>query len=316
LALIVCGVVDTALTQINAAIALGCATSDTDTFNSVISFFLGPQPVFVNVDLDSLNYVHDVQVAPSPDSGDYPKVNVALDCPMVDHVTVDPAAASTSVGQTIALSAAAYYSGDNGLIKSSALNFEWEPDPDGVTSVDPLIQTWMSVADVEGNTAGGPVNVTATETVSTKFGTSQVMVGTSYAGTAPSASANFGGAPYCNYTATLTNIQMSLNFDLTEGTILAGQISDVMTETNTDCPYGTIAPNVNAYAISSATLSNNNISATFTPSASNEPLGTATFQGTLSGATITGTLTFQRPDTTAPILAWTVVAQAQLTQQK
>lgn len=118
-----------------------------------------------------------------------------------------------------------------------------------------------------------------------------------FTGSAPDNTVYYGGAPYCPYSGTLSLITLALGIDPAAGTVNSGQVTTRFTETVLNgCNVTTGPPTDNVFTLSSATLNGNQISAVFTGAAANSLLlsSTATFTGTISGNTITGTLNITR----------------------
>lgn len=113
---------------------------------------------------------------PQPD-GDYAGIDVDLPCPNVDHITVSPTPVSIPVNGTCDLTAPANDS--LGIILfSSAFNYSWNSDTPSVATVANNVSgaSPSGTATVTGVSGGGPVNIEATETTSSKIGTASVTI--------------------------------------------------------------------------------------------------------------------------------------------
>jgi hypothetical protein len=110
----------------------------------------------------------------------------------------------------------------------------------------------------------------------------------------------FGGAPWCSYQVTLTDIEM----DVVVG---AGNASGQVTCWSIEQPLNNCTtlyypPNLHTYSATDATVSGDQITITFSPAAENLPLCSLVFNGTrLDNRSIAGTLSWHRIDQLPPL---------------
>jgi hypothetical protein len=131
----------------------------------------------------------------------------------------------------------------------------------------------------------------------------------SWTGTGNNASAQFGGAPFCSYTAMLENAALSATVDAS-GTVTGAALFLTMVESTVgSCPYPALGTQAHSYSGAGST-SGKNINLTLTAASSNQPSASATFSGQVVNGRLVGTITVHRLDP-RDILAWTIQIQTQ-----
>jgi YD repeat-containing protein len=145
--------------------------------NSSINWLAGQAPLPISASLNSNSTAQlTYQTLISPSNGLYPKLEVGFACPVVDHVNVWPSSTSLGVGQSLPMAATAV-DGNGKILLSSAFMFDWSsPDFSIVSAGPPGAAGPVGSGHVTGVAPGGPINISATETSSSKQGTSAVTV--------------------------------------------------------------------------------------------------------------------------------------------
>jgi hypothetical protein len=153
------------------------AISVAKVVNSSINWLAAQAPLTVSVSLNSASTAQQTyQTLISPSNGLYPKLEVGLACPLVDHVNIWPSSTNIGVGQSLPMAATAV-DGNGRILLSSAFMFDWSsPDFSIVSAGPPGAVGPVGSGHVTGVAPGGPVNITATENSSNKQGTSAVTV--------------------------------------------------------------------------------------------------------------------------------------------
>ncbi len=132
---------------------------------------------------------------------------------------------------------------------------------------------------------------------------------TVWQGSAADTSTSYGGPPYCNYSVTMSNLQLSASPDAslqTASVVLTG----TMTATATDgCPYPPVPQN-NHFYTGVAALNGNSLTVQLSPAITNQPQAVANFNGQVVSGRLAGSLTITYTDPIAP-LSWTVSSQVQ-----
>ncbi len=166
----------------------------------------------------------------------------------------------------------------------------------------------LAVAANSGATRTGALTVagqaiTVTQGLSTVNGTFQGAVSSS-------PTVVFGGPPYCNYSAVLTDISSSIDF--ANGQITRAVVSNTASEAALQgCPFPVGPPNQQSYSMRSSSVNGLNVTIDYVATAGNYPHATLHFAGQLSNdsRSLFGTLTWQRDDQpTAPNLDWRIAA--------
>lgn len=122
----------------------------------------------------------------------------------------------------------------------------------------------------------------------------------------------FGGAPFCDYTETLKQLQIDLDL-LPSGQAVSGHLQALNVEGNdpTKCTNGVIPATIASYNLESAVPNGTAFKLTFRGVAGNNPTVSLVGNLTRTGATYSAMLTFHRTDQPAP-LDWTVVTTLSL----
>jgi hypothetical protein len=124
----------------------------------------------------------------------------------------------------------------------------------------------------------------------------------------------FGGAPYCNYTITLKQLEVDLGI-LASGQVSTGRVQALNVEgTDANCPYMPIPPTIANYTLQSATPNGNATKLTFQGDPGNVPAASLVVNLSRSGSTYSAMLTFHRVDQPAPF-DWTVNATVAVSPQ-
>jgi hypothetical protein len=118
-------------------------------------------------------------------------------------------------------------------------------------------------------------------------------------------SAQFGGAPYCKYSVTLKNPQITATAD-ERGSIASASLALIMVEDVVPpCQFAPLGTKRHNYTGSGAIDGTGAVSLSFVPANDNMPKATATFSGTIVDGRLVGTLSVRRSDQSGN-LAWTV----------
>jgi hypothetical protein len=113
----------------------------------------------------------------------------------------------------------------------------------------------------------------------------------------------FGGAPYCNYTITLKQLEIDLDL-LPSGQVTTGRVQALNVEaTDANCPYLPIPPNIASYTLQSAVPAGTATRLTFQGATGNVPAASLS----PSGGAYSAMLTFHRTDQ-GPPFDWIVNA--------
>jgi hypothetical protein len=121
----------------------------------------------------------------------------------------------------------------------------------------------------------------------------------------------FGGSPYCNYQVTLQNLQMVLS---QTGNAYSSTVQCLVVEESLNgCPFPPNAPSLHHYTASGAGIikTGNDFLIVYSPDPGNNPQCSLVFDGTLSGNSVFGDLTFHRADQPSP-LDWTATPFIQI----
>jgi uncharacterized repeat protein (TIGR01451 family) len=122
-------------------------------------------------------------------------------------------------------------------------------------------------------------------------------------GTPADASDLFGGPPYCNFSVTMSGMDLAI-----DTTVMAATLTGIMTESALDnCPYPPIPQNAHTYS-GIATIFNGSVTVLMAPASTNAPQANAQFTGNAVDGRLVGTLTITRTDE-GPPLNWTVTSQ-------
>lgn len=117
--------------------------------------------------------------------------------------------------------------------------------------------------------------------------------------------APFGGAPYCNYTITLKQLQIDLAM-LPSKQASSGHVQALNVEgTDASCPNGVIPPSIANYTLSASAPGAGVTTLTFQSAPENVPQASLVANLTPTGSQYTAVLTFHRTDQ-IPQLDWTV----------
>jgi hypothetical protein len=133
-------------------------------------------------------------------------------------------------------------------------------------------------------------------------------VPTTYKGTlAQTTAVAFGGAPYCNYTITLKQLDVQLAI-LPSKQIMSGQAQALNVEaTEAACPNGTIPASIAKYTFAPAKPSPSGTTLVFTGAAANAPVVTLSVDVVSAGTAYQANLGFHRTDSPIASLNWTVI---------
>ncbi len=128
-------------------------------------------------------------------------------------------------------------------------------------------------------------------------------------GAGNTASAQFGGAPYCSYRVSLQNSELNAAV-AAQGSIKNAALSLIMMESTVgSCPFPPLGRQSHTYS-GDGTIDGSNIRLTLNPAPDNKPQASATFSGQMVNGRLVGTITVHRLNP-RPILAWTVQISTQ-----
>ena len=124
----------------------------------------------------------------------------------------------------------------------------------------------------------------------------------------------FGGAPFCNYTITLKQLEIDLAI-LPPGQATSGRIQALNVEaTDAACTHDIIPATIANYTLSSSSVGAGTTTLTFAGAAGNAPMASLVVSLTPSGSAYNAVLTFHRTDI-APPLDWMVQTTLLLSPQ-
>jgi hypothetical protein len=144
---------------------------------------------------------------------------------------------------------------------------------------------------------------------------------TNYRGTAPQAGpVTFGGRPYCEYSASFTELEVELTTrgvdDQGRPVAVSGRVlATYAEETSRNCPYPINPSNRHELAFTSAAYEGAELVVQYTSSGTAAPPSRATLRVTIAERVVDGTLALQRNDNFAPQLQFTMTSQVHLEQQ-
>jgi uncharacterized protein (TIGR03437 family) len=130
-----------------------------------------------------------------------------------------------------------------------------------------------------------------------------------FSGNAADETVSYGGLPYCNYTRSFTGTVISLKVNLAAGIVENGHVSTYEEEAAPDCPYPPTPPDTFVFTVASGSVNGGQVSASFSIPNSDQ---LATFAGTITGSSLSGTLTISRGDDYGLDLYFSLSVPAQL----
>jgi hypothetical protein len=170
---------------------------------------------------------------------------------------------------------------------------------------------WLAIAGLVaacGSSSSGPA---PTPDAPASGGDPQPTV--TYEGTLASVPAvAFGGAPFCPYTETVSNLVLDLLIK-PSGAVTGGALQNHNVEACTDGMVTPQPPSDTSFTLAGAQASGTGMQLTFTGAASNRPNLSLTIQLTPANGAYSAAITLHRIDEpSAPTLEWTVTATVQL----
>lgn len=129
---------------------------------------------------------------------------------------------------------------------------------------------------------------------------------------AATATADFGGSPYCKYRITLKQVAVDVAFD-GAGEVIGGSVSNLAVEESVPpCPNATVPPNIHKYTAASASkLPSGGVRIVLGPDHENQPKASLVLEGDFRGGTAQGSFEWHRTDQ-GPPLDWRVTAKIPL----
>lgn len=124
----------------------------------------------------------------------------------------------------------------------------------------------------------------------------------------------FGGAPYCNYTITLKQLELDLDI-MPAGPVVSGRVQDLNVEgTDASCPNGVIPASLAHYTLQSAVASGTTTQLIFLGAPDNVPAVSLTADLSPTTSAYSAVLHFHRTDQDPP-LDWAVTVTLPLAPQ-
>ncbi|MGD0669561.1 MAG: IPT/TIG domain-containing protein [Bryobacteraceae bacterium] len=285
----------------------GFITNSTVTFNDITHTpsYIGTTQLTIELSTDDLADVGTFPVIvtnPMPGGGTSNAVSFSVTDPVPAITSLTPSyLAAGSPAQTLTISG-------TGFVTNSTVTFNditHTPSYIGTTQL-----TIELTADDLADVGTFPVIVTNPLPGGGLSNAVSFTVATNFSGTAADGTVSYGGLPYCSYSRSFTGTVISLEVNLATGRVLNGQVSTFEQEAAPDCPYPPTPPDTFVFTVRSGSVNGGQVSASLAIPNSNQ---LAAFAGTITGSSISGTLTMSRGDSYGTDLYFSLSVPAQLT---